>query len=252
MISLSLIDAVIILVILSGAVFGFKRGFTKQVLSFLGIFLVVVLAFILKNPISIFLYEHLPFFKFGGILKGVTVLNIALYEIVALLIIMSLLTLILKVLVFASSIFEKLLNFTIILGIPSKILGAIVGVIEAFVWVFIILYILNLPVFHIPFVNESKLKDGILKNTPILSNFADDTLKVIEKFTSLKEKYESSPNANEFNKETLVLFLDYNIITIKSVDKLIEKDKLQIDGIEQVLTCYREHEAKECRERKEN
>ncbi len=246
---MNIIDAIIILMIFLGAVVGFKRGFTKQVLSFLGVFVVVVLAFWLKNPVSIFMYEHLPFFKFGGVLKGVTVLNIALYEFIALLILVAILTVILKLLLFASSIFEKILNFTIILGIPSKILGAIIGALESFVWIFIVLYILSLPVFHIGVVEDSKMRSCILKNTPILSLFADETLEVIEKFTSLKEKYEQAPNANEFNKDTLDLFLGYNIITINSVDKLIEKNKLQIDGVEEVLECYRNHTARECRER---
>lgn len=245
---MNIVDAIILLFILSGAVVGFKRGFTKQVISFLGIFVVIVLAFWLKNPVSIFFYEHLPFFKFGGVLKGVTVLNIALYELIALLILVFILTIILKVLVFASSIFERLLKFTIILGIPSKILGAIVGVVESFVWVFIILYVFSLPVFNIGMIKESKFRPGILKNTPLLSRFADNTLKVIEEFADLKEKYEQTPNANEFNKETLDLFLEYNIITVKSVDKLIEKDKLKIEGIETVLKCYREKTPAECRE----
>lgn len=245
---MNIVDAIILLFILSGAVVGFKRGFTKQVISFLGIFVVIVLAFWLKNPVSIFFYEHFPFFKFGGVLKGVTVLNIALYELIALLILVFILTFILKVLVFASSIFERLLKFTIILGIPSKILGAIVGVVESFVWVFIILYVFSLPVFNIGMIKESKFRSGILKNTPLLSNFADNTLKVIEEFADLKEKYEQTPNANEFNKETLDLFLGYNIITVKSVDKLIEKDKLKIEGIETVLECYREKTPAECRE----
>ena len=248
---MNIIDAVIILIILSGAVFGFKRGFTKQVLSFLGVFLVVVLAFWLKNPVSIFLYEHLPFFKFGGVLKGVTILNIALYELFSLFILIAVFTFVLKILIFASSVFERILSFTIVLGIPSKILGAIVGVIESFVWIFIILYILSLPVLHIEVVENSKLRPGILKNTPILSGFANETLKVVEEFTSLKEKYEQTPNANDFNRDTLDLFLGYNIITVDSVDRLIEKDKLQIDGVEEVLECYRNHTARECRERKE-
>ncbi len=248
---MNIIDASIILLLLLGAVIGFKRGFTKQILSFLGVFLVVILAFWLKNPVSIFLYEHLPFFKFGGVLKGVTVLNIALYELIALFILIAILTIILKVLVFASSIFERILKFTIILGIPSKILGAIVGVIESFVWIFIALYIFSLPVFHIEIIEQSKMRSGILKNTPILSLFADETLKVVEEFTSLKEKYEQTPNANAFNKETLNLFLAYNIITVDSVDKLIEKNKLQIDGVEEVLECYRAYTTRECRERNE-
>lgn len=243
---MNIVDVIILLLLLAGAVAGFKRGFTKQILSFLGVFVVVILAFWLKNPVSIFLYEHLPFFKFGGVLKGVTVLNIALYEFIALFVLITLLMIVLKVLLFASSIFEKFLKFTIILGIPSKILGAIVGVIESFVWIFIGLYILNLPVFNIDVVEESKFKDGILKNTPILSQFANETLEVIDEFAQIKVKYDKAPNANEFNKETLDLFLKYNIITIESVDKLIENDKLQIDGVEEVLSCYRENTKDAC------
>lgn len=74
-------DAAIILILIMGAVVGFKRGFTYEVVSTVGFFLVLILAYFLKNPLSVFLYEHLPFFKFGGIFKGVTVLNIFLYEV---------------------------------------------------------------------------------------------------------------------------------------------------------------------------
>lgn len=244
---MNIIDAVIILVLLAGAVFGLKRGFTKQLLSFLGIFVVVVLAFWLKNPISIFLYEHLPFFKFGGVFKGVTVLNIALYELIALLVLMFVLTFAMRILLFASSVFERILKFTIILGIPSKILGAIVGVIESYVWIFIILYLFTLPVFNIEIVNDSKLKDPILKNTPILSGFANKTMKVVEEFVDLKDQYKNTPNANEFNKDTLDLFLKYNVITIESAEKLLEKNKLQINQVDDVLNCYRKEPTGACR-----
>lgn len=237
---MNIIDAVIILVLLAGAVVGLKRGFTKQLLSFLGIFLVVVIAFLLKNPLSTFMYENLPFFKFGGLFKGVTVLNIALYEVLAFIILVSVLTIIMRLLIFASSIFEKILNFTIILGIPSKILGAVLGLIESFVWVFIVLYVVSLPVFNISFVNESKYKDKILKSTPILSGYVDKSIKVINEFTALKDKYENTPNANEFNKETLDLFLKYKVVTVDSVDLLIKKNKIGINGIDGVLNCYRE------------
>lgn len=244
---MNIIDAVIILVLLAGAVFGLKRGFTKQLLSFLGIFVVVVLAFWLKNPISIFLYEHLPFFKFGGVFKGVTVLNIALYELIALMVLMFVLTFAMRILLFASSVFERILKFTIILGIPSKILGAIVGVIESYVWIFIVLYLFTLPVFNIEIVNDSKLKDPILKNTPILSGFANNTMKVVEEFVDLKDQYKNTPNANEFNKDTLDLFLKYNVITIESTEKLLEKNKLQINQVDDVLNCYRKEPTGTCR-----
>lgn len=67
----------------------------------------------------------------------------------------------------------------------------------------------------------------------------DDSLTVFDEFTNLKKKYESNTSANQFNLETLDLFLKYNIITIDSVDKLVEKNKLVIDNINSVLKNYR-------------
>ena len=137
---MNLVDVLILLFLVLSACLGFKRGFTRELVSFIGFFAVVIIAFYLKNPISQFLYENLPFFKFGGLFKGVTALNILIYEVIALLLAISILSIALKLLVFATKVFEKLLTMTIILGIPSKILGAVVGLIEGFVWFFIIFY----------------------------------------------------------------------------------------------------------------
>lgn len=238
---MNIVDALIIVFILLGGFSGWRKGFTKEVVTFVGMIAVVVLAFFLKNPISTFLYEHLPFFSFGGLLKGVTPLNILLYEIIALILAMSLLIIVLKILTMVTSIFEKLLNFTIVLGIPSKILGMIVGFIEGFVWVFIILYILNLPVFNIKELNESKYKDDVLTKAPILSSLADDTVKVIEEFTDLKEQYkDKSITIDEFNYQSLDVFLKYNVITVDSIETLEAKEKLKVPGLDELKNKYKE------------
>lgn len=240
---MSIVDIIIILFILSGAVLGFKRGFTRQLVSLVSVFATVILAFLLKNPVSILLYEHLPFFKFGGVLKGVTVLNIALYEIIAFFIMVILIMLVFKLLEVITNLFEKILKMTIILSIPSKIAGAIIGVVESYIWIFILLYILSFPIFNFSIINESNMRNKILNDTPLLSGYIDSTVKVLDEFGSLKEKYESSSNALEFNKETLDLFLKYEVVTLESVDKLIEKDKLKIDNVEEdVLSKYRKSE----------
>lgn len=238
---MNIVDLIIIIFILFGAVLGFKRGFTKSLVSALGFIATIILAFLLKNPVSVMLYENLPFFKFGGVLKGVTVLNIALYEILAFVIVLGILNIVLKVLMLATSIFEKVLNATIILGIPSKILGAVVGLIEFFIISFAALYVLSLPVLNLDVLNESKLKGKILDNTPILSSFVDSSTKVIDEFASIKNKYnDNNSNAEQFNKEVLDLFLKYDVVKVESIDKLVEKDKLQINNIEEILMKYRE------------
>ena len=99
---MNIIDVLIILLILFGGFVGLKRGFTKELLSFVGFVLILVIAFILKNPISSFLYENLPFFGFSGSFKGITVLNILIYEVIAFLIVFSILMIIFKVLVLKS------------------------------------------------------------------------------------------------------------------------------------------------------
>lgn len=238
---MKIVDIVILIIILLGAVIGFKRGFTRSLVSALGFIVIAILAYFLKNPLSILLYENLPFFKFGGILKGVTVLNIALYELLAFVIVLAILGVALKILMVATSVFEKILKMTIILGIPSKIMGAVVGALEAFVIVFISLYALSLPIFNISIVNDSNWKDIILNKTPILSAFSKDTMQVIDEFASIKEKYkDNNKNAEEFNKEVLDLFLKYDVVKVSSIDKLVEKEKLQINNIEEILMKYRE------------
>ena len=80
---MNITDFLIIIFIVLGAFVGAKQGFTKALVSFLGTIIVVVLAYFLKNPVSEFLMSFCPFFSFGGIIKGVTVLNIAVYEVIA-------------------------------------------------------------------------------------------------------------------------------------------------------------------------
>jgi uncharacterized membrane protein required for colicin V production len=237
---MNVIDIAIIGLIIFGGILGFKRGFTKQLLSFVGFIAVIILAFYLKNYVSVFMYENLPFFPFGGYLKGITVLNIALYEMIAFFLVLALLMVILRVLLFASGIFETILNFTIVLGIPSKILGALIGMLEVYVITFILLYILSLPTFDFSLINDSEYKDKILNNTPILSGYIDKSMEVFDEFAVLKDKYKEQSNVSQFNYETLDLFLKYEVVTIDSVRILDEKNKIQIDNLDTLLQKYEE------------
>ncbi len=236
---MNIVDVMIVLLLIAGGVFGLKRGFTKSLVCCIGMIAVVVLAFLLKNPVSVFFYENLPFFKFGGVFKGVTVLNILIYEVIAFLLVFAILQIGLRILMLATTIFEKILNVTVILSIPSKLLGMLVGIVEYFIIVFIGLYVLSLPIFHFDFIEESKYRVPILESTPVLSGFLDTTNKVIKEFAGIKEKYETTPDSNQFNYETLDLFLKYKVIDVKSVEKLMEKDKLKLLGVETLLEKYK-------------
>jgi uncharacterized membrane protein required for colicin V production len=236
-----MVDIVIILIILLSGVIGLKRGFTKELVCFLGFFFVIILSFILKNPVSAFFYNNLPFFKFSGLFKGITSINILLYEVLAFFIVVSILLIILRVIIFATTIFEKILKLTFILGLPSKILGFIIGLIEGIVWSFIILFVVSLPLFNIKIVNDSKIKKEILNKTPILTNITNDTVKSFEELEKLKEDYKNKKiTNNEFDLETVDVLLKYKVISIPSLKKLVKDKKVNIKNINKIIVKYEE------------
>lgn len=234
---MNIVDILIIVFILLGAFIGFRDGFTKALVNAIGVIVVTAIAYVLKNPVSEILMSFMPFFNFGGI----TSLNIVLYEVIAFLLVFSILMIILKIVAVTTGIFETFLKFTIVLGIPSKILGAVVGAIKNYILVFFALYVLSLPTFASwSFINESSYREPILSRTPLLSMVAAQTVSVFDDFASLKDKYENSDNTNEFNLETIDIFLKYKVVTPKTVNSLIDNGKLDIDGIENVLNKYEE------------
>ncbi len=237
---MNLVDLLVVLILVYCAFMGFRRGLTKELVSFVGVFVIIVLSFLLKNPISAFMYENLPFFSFGGMFKGVTALNIIVYEVIAFFIVVSLATIVFKVLLFATSVFEKLLKLTIVLGIPSKILGMIVGIVEGVTWAFIVLYVLSLPVFKTTNQVNTAFTAPILTHTPFLSSFTKDFTSATVEFSELKKEYEKQENTKEFNYRTMEVLLKYKIVTPQSVSKLQEKGKLKIEDVDLLLEKYKE------------
>lgn len=226
--NLNLVDIIIILIILLGGVVGFKEGVIKKLTSIVGLVLVVVLSFTLKNHLSVFFYENLPFFDFWGVFKGIQVLNIVFYEMLAFLIIASVLTIVYRVILGLTGIIEKILKATIILSIPSKILGFFVGLIENYIWVYLFLFVFTLPVFNIKDIYDSKTATFIITKTPILSKYTGKTLDIYNDLYGIIDNRENKTNT-EVNEEAMKLMLEYDIITAQSARKLVDKNKVNIN-----------------------
>ena len=231
---MNIIDIAIILIILGFGVLGAKRGVFKQLVTTLGFIIVVVLAFYLKNPLAEFLSLHLPFFEFNNAANASS-FNIMLYQAVAFIICVIILQGILNILIRVTGIFEKILKATIILGIPSKILGFLAGIIEGFVIVFLALFFLNQPSFKIDVVNDSKLSNKVLKKTPILSNISSSMVNTINDIYDLTK---DDSNDQLLDLKSIEVMLKHKLITKDYVKKLIDADKIKITGIDSVLNKY--------------
>jgi len=238
---LNIVDTIIIVFLLAGAALGFKRGALKQTVTFVGLIVAFGLAFFLKNPVALFFYDRLPFFPFDGVFKGVKILNIIVYEVIAYVVVLSILLILLKVIKMLTSVFERILTSTIILGIPSKLLGAVIGVLSSYAVLFVALFILMQPVFGIPEIHESKYTPIILEKTPFINEVVDDTIIAFEEIYALKDEYKDRDDVNQLNLEALDILLKYDIITIESVEKLIAKEKIKIDNVSTVLERYYEN-----------
>lgn len=224
-----MLDIIILLFILFGGLVGFKRGIIKQSVITIGMILVLVLSFLLKNPVSALMYKYLPFFTFGGLLENVAVLNILVYEVIAFFLIFSILSTIFLILIKISSIFEKILKATVILAIPSKFLGAVFGLVEYYLITFVVLFVLMQPTFKLNEVDlfkESKLKNIILEKTPFMSGLVEETLDTFSDIGNLIEK-RSDISDKEFNCKAIDVMIKNNIIEQESIDYLYEKNKLK-------------------------
>lgn len=231
-------DAVVFLFLLAGAVVGFKRGVIKSLVNFVGTLVCIILAFFLKNPLSVLMYTNLPFFKLSGIFEGVAVVNILIYEVIAYLIVLSILFAVLKIALMLSGIVEKLLKATVILAIPSKVLGLIFGAIEAYIIVFVVFFILNQIPGTTYIVDESKIGNGILVNTPVLSGIMNDAFISFNEIYDLGEEYKSSQDKSEYNRRAFEILIKNEVISTDNARKLLDSKKLTIVDADEIINKY--------------
>lgn len=232
---MNIVDIIIIIFILLTGIVGAKRGFFKELVLCLGTILVFYLAYKFKDPLGNFLLLRMPMFDFPNLFKGVITLNILVYQLLSFMLVLAILLIVFEIILSITGLFEKILKITIILGIPSKILGFIAGLIEGYVICFVILFFLTQPAFSFNLFMESKLSNDILTSSPVLTDITRDTVDVIENIYSLKDEKDT----NILNTRILDMMLDKKLVTYDVANKLYENGKINFEGIEKVLNKYK-------------
>lgn len=197
-----ILSLIILIFIAMGVIIGAKRGFTYQLIKMIGTILIIIIAYLFKDMFAHFLADNLNFINLD---KNISII---IYKFISFTLLFMILKFILILLLKVSKVFEHILNATIILGIPSKILGGVLGFIEYYIYAFIILLILCLPIFKID-INKSKVASYILKDTPVISKKING-----EFITELKDIFNSKNIKESDYKEILE---KYNIIK-KTID----------------------------------
>lgn len=234
---MNIVDYIILVILILSAVKGFRQGLIPSIVNFVGVFLVFIIAFYLKTPISSLLYQNLPFLSFGGIFKGVIGVNILFYEVIAYGLTIILFGIVFGILKKISIGIQKLLNLTILLNLPSKIIGALIGILEGILFSFILLYIGSVINTTTKYVNESKYSSIILNDIPIINSVTNNLTK------STEEIYDTIVNnqndTNMANLETIDILMKYDILSYDSANKLVQDNKLNIKGVNNIIEKYK-------------
>lgn len=233
---MNIFDIAIILLILLSAVTGLKQGVLKSGINLIGTVLIYIIAFKMKNGIGLFLCKVCPFFKFDGYIT----LNILIYQLIAFVLIASVLFSIFALILKLTGIVQKLIDLTVILDIPSKIGGFIVGLLEGYVVMFIIILILSVPLRNVEMFSKSKLVNKMLNDTPILSSTldgVDDAISNVFNITSVVG--EGEDKITKVNLDIMKTYLDCKVITKDDAIKIIDTGKLNsINGIKEFVNKY--------------
>lgn len=240
---MNIVNIVIILFILLAGVVGLKRGVLKELVMLIGTILVYLFAFFLKNTLANFMMRFLPFFDFIGKIEGVTVLNVVLYQVVAFAILAGIFLCIFNIIVKTTGIIQKMIDLTLILTLPSKILGFIVGLISGYLYVFIALIIFSVPLGGVEMFTSSSMVNYMLKDTPILSRTLGGFKDAVFDIYTLTDKVvvENDIDKNQLNLDVMDILLKYKVVTVDDMTYLIDHTtKLDnVDGLAPLIYHYK-------------
>jgi len=119
------------------------------------------------------------------------------------------------------------------LDIPSKIGGAILGLLEA--WVFIFLAVFVLAQFSVTnaFISDSKVSDIILNHTPVIGNYLGGASKAAQEIYAGIEEYskDDTKTTTDLNLYILQIEINYGLVSKDKATELMEIGKIGLDNV---------------------
>lgn len=237
---LNIFDVGIILLLIMFLIVGFKNGVIREAFSLIGIIAVFILSFVFKGLLGNLMCIILPFFKLSGIIEGFSVINILIYQIIAFMLVFAILLTIYEIFLKISKFIQKLVNLTIILILPSKLLGAVVSLIKGVIVLYAVFIVLMIPLKNSELFTGSTMVNQILYKTPILSQSSNNYINTVEEIYNLAEKVSNKKiSTNAANLELLDMMLKHKIVNKSTVESLVKLHKLDdVNNIETVLQKY--------------
>lgn len=227
------LDIILIVFIILGTYAGVKRGLIKSLVSFIGLVAIVIISYTLRVPLAEFLIDTLPFFNFNGVIEGLTALNILIYNVLSFVFIFILLYCILNIIIALTGFIDTLLKFTVIWIIPSKIGGAIVGFLESWIFLFLVIFVFAQFRFSTGIIKDSYMSDIILNNTPVIGNYLGGASKAAQEiYEEIESFVKDDENTKEdLNLKILQIEINYGLVSSEKASELMEIGKIGLKNV---------------------
>lgn len=214
---MNILDLAIMAILILFVIAGFKSGVIRECVSLVGIIIVFFLSWQLRGILGNILTLHMPYYTY----KGYVFINVLLYQALGFFITFLILLSLYSMLMGFSTFIQKIVNATIILWIPSKILGGVVSFLKGYIIVFIILLVALIPFGNSRIMKESAFVDKIVYNSPVLSKYTNSITKPLKEINDLidsasKEKI----TKDEVNLEALKIMMRYDVVSQKVIAQL--------------------------------
>ena len=224
-------EIVIIIIILLGALIGFKKGAIKEIFELVGTVSIIIIAYLLKGYLASFLIKLLPFFNFKGYV-GLYSINFLIYDVISFIIIFVLLYCILNILINLAGFIDKLINLSVIFALPSKIIGLVLGMVNALVFVFLRCYIAMQIPHTQKYVMESKVSTSILERTPIVNVVCSKGILVSEDVYNKLLGYSfKEEDTQDMNLQIATSVAKYGLVDKTLIQEAINAGKLNLEHV---------------------
>ena len=224
-----IVNAVIILFLVMGVYDGYKKGFIETLFRLVGSIVALVLAYIFKDRLSVLLYTHLPFIKLGGLFRGVSAINILIYELIAFVLIFIVVILVIDLIVKTSGLIEKLLKIIPLFDLLNGVLGAVIGLVQTVVILYFVIFVFKFGCNLFGFQMQPSLADNVLEISLLDDRFGS-TITSFNEIAEMAKKYENQKDKTELNDKCIDILLEYKIITKENLDVLIKNHKVIYNG----------------------
>lgn len=229
----TIVDIILLAFIVLGAWAGSRKGLIKTAVGFVGLVAIIIISYTLKSYLANFLIDVMPFFPFSGELEGLTALNILIYNVIAFVVIFVLMYCVLNIVLALTGFIDTLLKFTVIWIIPSKIGGAILGFLEAWLFAFLAVFVLGQFSFANGIISDSKISNFMLNHTPIIGTYLSGASQATKEIYDGIEEYRNDENktTTDLNLYILQVEINYGLVSKDKATELMEIGKIGIDGV---------------------